>query len=75
MRGQSNGDGMYLLDPDGGSHSNAFLAYCDMDVIRWRVDHVFTLLMNTPNPRLKSRTMLSCLMELMGTGQAVTTSQ
>ena len=21
---------MYLLDPDGGSHSNAFLAYCDM---------------------------------------------
>ena len=21
---------MYLLDPDGGSHSNAFQAYCDM---------------------------------------------
>ena len=21
---------MYWLDPDGGSHSNAFLAYCDM---------------------------------------------
>ena len=30
MRGQSNGDGMYLLDQDGGSHSNAFPAYCDM---------------------------------------------
>ena len=29
-RGQSQGDGMYWLDPDGGSHSNAFLAYCDM---------------------------------------------
>ena len=24
------GDGLYWLDPDGGSHSNAFLAYCDM---------------------------------------------
>ncbi|CAH3141052.1 unnamed protein product [Porites evermanni] len=23
-------DGMYWLDPDRGSHSNAFLAYCDM---------------------------------------------
>ena len=23
-------NGMYWLDPDGGSHSNAFLAYCDM---------------------------------------------
>lgn len=23
-------DGTYLLDPDGGSHSNAFQAYCDM---------------------------------------------
>ena len=30
MRGQSQGDGMYWLDPDGGSHSNAFLAHCDM---------------------------------------------
>ena len=29
-RGQSQGDGLYLLDPDGGGHSNAFLAYCDM---------------------------------------------
>ena len=29
-KGQSVGNGMYLLDPDGGSHSNAFLAYCDM---------------------------------------------
>ena len=29
-RGQSQGDGLYWLDPDGGSHSNAFLAYCDM---------------------------------------------
>ncbi|XP_020625793.1 uncharacterized protein LOC110063178 [Orbicella faveolata] len=29
-RGQSQGDGLYLLDPGGGSHSNAFLAYCDM---------------------------------------------
>ncbi|XP_066017603.1 uncharacterized protein [Pocillopora verrucosa] len=29
-RGLSQGDGMYWLDPDGGSHSNAFLAYCDM---------------------------------------------
>ena len=29
-RGGSHGDGMYWLDPDGGSHSNAFLAYCDM---------------------------------------------
>jgi len=29
-RGDSRGDGMYWLDPDGGSHSNAFLAYCDM---------------------------------------------
>lgn len=29
-RGQSRGDGVYWLDPDGGSHSNAFLAYCDM---------------------------------------------
>ena len=23
-------DGMYWLDPDGGSNSNAFQAYCDM---------------------------------------------
>ncbi|XP_078370821.1 uncharacterized protein LOC144654536 [Oculina patagonica] len=29
-RGLSQGDGLYWLDPDGGSHSNAFLAYCDM---------------------------------------------
>ncbi|KAJ7388495.1 calcium ion binding [Desmophyllum pertusum] len=29
-RRQSEGDGLYWLDPDGGSHSNAFLAYCDM---------------------------------------------
>ncbi|KAJ7388496.1 calcium ion binding [Desmophyllum pertusum] len=29
-RGRSQGDGMYWLDPDAGSHSNAFLAYCDM---------------------------------------------
>ncbi|KAJ7370216.1 calcium ion binding [Desmophyllum pertusum] len=29
-RGHSRGDGMYWLDPDAGSHSNAFLAYCDM---------------------------------------------
>ena len=29
-RGQSRGDGIYQLDPDGGTHSNAFLAYCDM---------------------------------------------
>ncbi|KAJ7370217.1 hypothetical protein OS493_033562 [Desmophyllum pertusum] len=30
-RGYSQGDGVYyLLDPDGGNHSNAFLAYCDM---------------------------------------------
>ena len=28
-RAPSQGDGMYWLDPDGGSHSNAFLAYCD----------------------------------------------
>ena len=30
QRGLSQGDGMYLLDPDGGNHSNAFPAYCDM---------------------------------------------
>jgi len=30
LKGHSNGNGMYWLDPDGGSHSNAFLAYCDM---------------------------------------------
>lgn len=29
-KGNSEGDGMYWLDPDGGSHLNAFLAYCDM---------------------------------------------
>ncbi|KAL9972060.1 hypothetical protein ACROYT_G018299 [Oculina patagonica] len=29
-RGHSQGDGIYWVDPDGGSHSNAFLAYCDM---------------------------------------------
>ena len=29
-KGYSRGDGVYLLDPDGGSDSNAFLAYCDM---------------------------------------------
>ncbi|KAJ7369595.1 calcium ion binding [Desmophyllum pertusum] len=29
-RGLSEGDGLYWLDPDAGSHSNAFLAYCDM---------------------------------------------
>ena len=28
--GHSRGNGLYWLDPDGGSHSNAFLAYCDM---------------------------------------------
>ena len=26
----SLGDDLYRLDPDGGSQSNAFLAYCDM---------------------------------------------
>ena len=30
MKGHSKEDGMYWLDPDGESHSNAFLAYCDM---------------------------------------------
>ena len=29
-KGHSEGDSMYWLDPDGGSHLNAFLAYCDM---------------------------------------------
>ncbi len=29
-RGLSRGDGLYWLDPDGGSHLNAFQAYCDM---------------------------------------------
>ncbi|XP_020618618.1 uncharacterized protein LOC110056480 [Orbicella faveolata] len=29
-RGQFQADGLYWLDPDAGSHSNAFLAYCDM---------------------------------------------
>ncbi|XP_068720182.1 uncharacterized protein [Montipora capricornis] len=29
-RGLSRGDGIYLLNPDGGSPSNAFQAYCDM---------------------------------------------
>ena len=28
--GHSRESGLYWLDPDGGSHSNAFLAYCDM---------------------------------------------
>ena len=27
--GHSRGNGLYWLDPDAGSHSNAFLAYCD----------------------------------------------
>ena len=30
MQGNFSKDGMCLLDPDGGSHSNAFLGYCDM---------------------------------------------
>ena len=29
-QGHSTGDGMYWIVPDGESHSNAFLAYCDM---------------------------------------------
>ncbi|XP_067040186.1 uncharacterized protein [Acropora muricata] len=29
-QGLSRGDGVYRLDPDGGSSSDAFLAYCDM---------------------------------------------
>ena len=29
-QGHSAGDGMYWIVPDGGSHSNVFLAYCDM---------------------------------------------
>jgi len=29
-QGDSRGDGMYWMDPDGGNHSNAFQAYCDM---------------------------------------------
>ena len=29
-RGDSRGDGVYGLDPDGGSPLNAFQAYCDM---------------------------------------------
>ena len=29
-QGHSTGDGMYRLVPYGGSHSNAFPAYCDM---------------------------------------------
>ena len=27
---RNEGNDMYWLDPDGGSHSNAFQAYCDM---------------------------------------------
>ena len=30
LKGHSNGDGMYWLDPDGESHSNASLGFCDM---------------------------------------------
>ena len=30
LEGNFSEDEMYWLDPDGGSHSNAFLAYCDM---------------------------------------------
>ena len=29
-QGHSTGDGRYWIVPDGGSHSKAFLAYCDM---------------------------------------------
>jgi len=29
-QGLSQSDGLYWLDPDGGNHSNAFQAYCDM---------------------------------------------
>ena len=29
-KGHAVGDGLYWLDPDGGSHLNAFLAYCEM---------------------------------------------
>ncbi|KAJ7369596.1 polyubiquitinated misfolded protein transport [Desmophyllum pertusum] len=45
-RGLSEGDGLYWLDPDGGSHSNAFLAYCDMTSYNGDGPCV-TLLMNT----------------------------
>ncbi|RMX37683.1 hypothetical protein pdam_00004304 [Pocillopora damicornis] len=29
-RGFSRSNGVYWLDPDGGGHSNAFQAHCDM---------------------------------------------
>ena len=32
--GHSQGDGVYWLDPDGGSHLNAFQAYCDMTSLK-----------------------------------------
>ena len=65
---------MYWIVPDGGSHSNAFLAYCDMT--SYNGDGPFvTLLMNTPNPGLKSSIMLYFLMELTGTERTATISK
>ena len=29
-KGLNNGDGVYKIDPDGGSEENAFIVYCDM---------------------------------------------
>jgi len=41
--GGSTGDGVYWIDPDSGSISNAFQAYCDM------TNGGFTLIMKTDN--------------------------
>ena len=74
MKGHSKEDGMYWLDPDGESHSNAFLAYCDMTSYNGGWTMCYTT-MNTPNPRLKSSTVPRFHMERTGTERTATISK
>ena len=65
---------MYWIVPGGGTHSNAFLAHCDMTSYNggWTMCYTTD---EYANPRLKSRTIISFLLELTGTERTATISK